>query len=112
LELARVAGWEPAGTALGDDVEDGEPLVSWLMQYTSSDGQTVNATDAERLSVALGRALSGSDGAISHWFVEEGMPEIVLRTPLGGFEWFCTDAGRAHLRALGKFCGAGPFAVL
>jgi len=35
------------------------------MQYTSSNGQTVSATDAERLSRALVRALSDGNPAPS-----------------------------------------------
>ncbi|HSV16045.1 MAG TPA: hypothetical protein VLI90_17420 [Tepidisphaeraceae bacterium] len=110
LELARLSGWQPAGTELGDETEDGEPLVGWLMQYTSSNGQFVSAADAERLSVALDRALSPDNVAIAHRSIQDC--DIALHTPPGGFEWFATEAGRAHLRALGRFCGTGPFAVL
>ena len=117
LELSRIAGWQPSGTRRtngGDDAaqQHASPQLSWLMQYTTSDGQLVDTSDAGRLADALERAAANCDQLVTDY--QEGRVSIdapPLRTPGGGFSWFRTKSGREHLRALAEFCRRGSFRI-
>jgi hypothetical protein len=114
LELSRIAGWQPAGTrwinGSADSAPQPSPQLSWLMQYTTSDGQTVDTTDAGGLADALERAATNCDQLVNDY--QQGRIDAPpLRTPGNGFAWFCTKSGREHLRALAEFCRRGSFRI-
>jgi hypothetical protein len=117
LELSRIAGWQPAGTRWSNGGADSAahpppppPPLSWLMQYTTSDGQMVDTSDAGRLADALERAATNCDQLVNDY--QQGRIDAPpLRTPGTGFSWFCTKPGREHLRALADFCRRGSFRI-
>jgi hypothetical protein len=115
LELSRIAGWQPAGTRRTNGGSDSAPYaappqLSWLIQYTTSDGQMVDKSDAVRLADALERAATDCDQLVNDY--QQGRIDAPpLRTPGNGFAWFCTKSGREHLRALAEFCRRGSFRI-
>jgi hypothetical protein len=119
LELARLCGWEPAGThrsegsggEFGRTGHDARQLLGWQTDYLSSDGQVISHDDSNRLADAFDLAVTGGPQAVEAW--QSGRLHLPdrLRTPPGGFRWFSTDAGREHLRSLASFCRQGKFAI-
>jgi hypothetical protein len=108
LELARLAGWRPAGT----QPPAAAGMLSWLTQYNTSDGQTVERDDAVGLAKALAHAAEAGQQIITDFQNAPASRDVPpLRTPLGGFGWFFTNPGHEHLHALADFCRMGSFQI-
>ncbi len=119
LELAHLNGWKPAGTRYVGPAGDGHVdllqevrhLVAWQTEYRSSDGQTVDQTDAAQLADGLNNALVRGKEIIGDLASRriEMLPGI--RTEAAGFRWFTTAEGKVHLKNLIDFCREGAFQI-
>ncbi len=58
LHIAQQYGWRPAGTVLGEGHPYADYLERWAGSYSSNDGQTVTAEDANAFADALEKALN------------------------------------------------------
>jgi hypothetical protein len=119
LELAKICGWQPAGTLRqvtvgggdSDSLADVQHLMGWQTQYLSNDGQTVSASDATQLAAALARAASEGDRILSDWSAGRIAPPADIRNKPSGFRWFSTLDGRDQLEQIAGFCRGGEFQI-
>src|SRR5437764_297313 len=80
LELARLAGWQPVGPQRSASVS--QPLMlSWLIQYNTSDGQTVGGEDAASLAAALECAAESGEQILNDYQSGKLRLDVPLRTP-------------------------------
>lgn len=134
LELARVSGWEPLGTAAPRTHDPYELNADWSGTYRTNDGQVVKAEDARSLAAALERALDKIPDAgvrldwdphrwreddLPDWlspeekeFMEEALQDGLLDTiATDPFDFFAGDEKR-HLKEFIRFCRLGSFEIL
>lgn len=118
LEIARIAGWVPAGTKrldakegrLVDSLHGVRHLINWQTEYRSSDGQTISGSDAARLGDCLFTAAVAGERILADWATSNAsIPGI--RTEARGFNWFTTAEGKQHLLDLAEFCRGGAFQI-
>jgi hypothetical protein len=111
LKLARLYGWQPAGTRAGSlyyDVPDYPDIkpIEWSGGYFTNDGQIVTADDASELGKALEQALddlpdyeSNSPRYVKvHSFKEAKdyislMENPILKSFLSKREWYLSEEG-------------------
>jgi hypothetical protein len=120
LELARLSGWNPAGTRRTDPtsgksidaLQDVRHLVGWPNEYRFSDGQTVADADAVQLADSLTRAAANTDRLIDELTSGKMLPVPGIRTEGRGYHWFTTPEGKTLLHNLAEFCRGGAFQIL
>ena len=134
LELAGLYGWQPAGTDLKPDYEFRKLGIEWDGNYSTNDGQVVEAGDAAAFAAALERSLDDiseenprmdwdwffrQDDELPEWLtpeekdqveeeLQDGLLDIMGTHPL---EFFAGEE-RHHLVQLIRFCRLGSFAIL
>jgi hypothetical protein len=118
LELARIAGWIPAGTrkhdpaggSSVDPLQGFRHLINWQNEYRFSDGQVVCETDARLMGESLATVAVAGERILQDWSTTAGrIPGI--RTQAKDFNWFTTPEGKQHLRNLADFCRGGAFQI-
>jgi hypothetical protein len=118
LELARIAGWTPAGTSKyearegkrTDTLHGVRHLMNWQTEYRASDGQEVAGTDAARLADCLTTASATGEQILQNWETAN-LPIPGIRTEAKSFNWFTSPEGKSHLRTLADFCRGGAFQI-
>jgi hypothetical protein len=133
LELAKLYGWQPLGTAT-PGINFSKLGVEWLGTYLTNDGQAVSAEDAYALAAALERSLDDIpdtrvkrdwdfsvclEDDLPEWFspaerelveeeLQDGLLDIMGTPPL---EFFAGDE-KPHLVQFIRFCRLGSFEIL
>jgi hypothetical protein len=110
LGLARLYGWEPAGTLPPQAWED-----RWDANYLTGDGQRVTAEDARNLAAALEGALPDvpDHDALTEKAVRIGELEarvIPAGMPANAFEWFSGKSKPLLVKFI-TFCRQGGFTI-
>jgi hypothetical protein len=134
LELARLYGWQPAGTRPMPGIDLSKLGAEWHGTYLTNDGQVVESGDALALAAALERSLEDisesrveADWDFEAWrryelpewlspdereLVEEGLQEGLLDiSGTDALEFFAGEE-RYHLGQLVRFCRLGSFEIL
>jgi hypothetical protein len=119
MELARMYGWEPAGTevpAIRD--EDGEYVydpLDWNGSYETSEYQNVTAEDASSFGAALDYALMDVPGeptakhdAPGSFSGVRGVDLTKKKSPV---EFFSGPIGRGHVEKVIRLCQTGAFQI-
>jgi hypothetical protein len=114
LRMAERYGWQSAGTHLSEDLLQDMPDGVWHGGYTSNDGQSVIASDADQLAGALERALPDIPDADVLAPHRIGQGEIVLAPDgpeIDDVDWFCGVECKNRIREFIRYCRAGEFTI-
>jgi hypothetical protein len=116
LKLARLYGWQPAGTLPPEDC-DADVGARWDGNYVLNGGQSVRPTDAWALGEALARSLSDlpDEYAASHKTIvgeQDGKPAILVPVgaPVSPIEAL-SGPNKDAVRELIAFCRGGGFEI-
>jgi hypothetical protein len=131
LELARMYGWTPQGTAAPTVYIDGQELEElWAGGYFTNEYQTVTTPDARAIADALTAALDDvPDQQVAEYQFHEsqdalGQALTSMLGPRGGhvgvfgpdpersaLTWFSGPGQKEKLRAFIAYCRAGAFCI-
>ncbi|PZV04922.1 MAG: hypothetical protein DCF22_25085 [Leptolyngbya sp.] len=114
LCLARLYGWQPAGTVIDEaDLQD-FPNGKWNGGYQSNDGQKVTTEDARNMADALEKALADIPDHDALEYKKE-LGGGILIAPNGpdvsALKWFSGNESKEYVRKFIAYCRAGEFKI-